>query len=93
MPKLKKAGTEINLNSRLAKIAENGIYVDSTLDKSQRFVPGTMVVLSLGVKSENELVKALEGKCEKVYAVCDAVKGGYIIDATLPAFELARSLK
>lgn len=93
VPKLKKAGTEINLNSRLAKIAENGIYVDSTLDKSQRFVPGTMVVLSLGVKSENELVKALEGKCEKVYAVGDAVKGGYIIDATLPAFELARSLK
>lgn len=27
------------------------------------------------------------------FAVGDAVKGRYIIDSTLPAFELARSLK
>lgn len=93
VPKLKKAGTEINLNSRLTRIEPNGIYVESTVDKKERFVSGTRVVLSLGVKSENALVTALKGKCEKVYAVGDAVKGGYIIDATLPAFEIARNLK
>lgn len=93
VPKLKKAGTEINLNSRLTRIEPNGICVESTVDKKERFVSGARVVLSLGVKSENALVTALKGKCEKVYAVGDAVKGGYIIDATLPAFEIARNLK
>lgn len=61
--------------------------------KKERFYDGSMVVLSLGVKSENALVKELEGRCENVFAVSDAVKGGYIIESTLPAFELARSLK
>lgn len=93
VPKLEKAGCEINLNSRLTRIEQNGIYVEDTVGKKERFVPGTRVVLSLGVKGENSLVSALEGKCGNVYAVGDAVKGGYIIDATLPAFELARKLK
>lgn len=93
VPKQNKAGTQIHLGSRLTRITDRGIYVESVADKKERFYEGSMVVLSLGVKPENALVKELEGSGENVFAVGDAVKGGYIIDSTLPAFELASSLK
>lgn len=93
VPKLEKAGTQIHTSSKLTKITDNGIYVENVLDKKEHFFEGSMVVLSLGVKPQNALVKELEGTCENVYAIGDAVKGGRIIDATLPAFELARKLK
>lgn len=93
VPKLNKTGTQIHLGSKLTRITEKGIYIENMSDKKEHFYEGSMVVLSLGVKPENALVKELEGKCENVYAVGDAVKGGYIIDSTLPAFELARKLK
>lgn len=93
VPKLEKAGTKIILNAKLTGITEDGIWIENTKDKKKIFYPGSLVVLSLGVKPENALLQQLEGRCGKVYAIGDAVKGGYIIDATLPAFELARALE
>ena len=52
------------------------------------------VVLSLGVKSVNNLSKALEGKYEgRVFTIGDAVKSGRIADATRMAYQVATELK
>jgi NADPH-dependent 2,4-dienoyl-CoA reductase/sulfur reductase-like enzyme len=52
------------------------------------------VVLSLGVRSVNGLLKALEGKYDgRVYAIGDAVKSGRIADATDGAYQVASTLK
>lgn len=66
VPKLNKAGTRIHLGCKLTKITDNRIYVEDVL-KKERFYEGSMVVLPLGVKSENALVKELEGRCENVF--------------------------
>lgn len=52
------------------------------------------VVLSLGVKSNNNLSSALQGKYEgRVFTIGDAVKSGRIADATRMAYEVATELK
>lgn len=50
------------------------------------------VVLSLGVRPNQGLYSALQGKVENLILLGDAKKSGKIIDATLPAFEAARTL-
>lgn len=93
VPKLKKAGVAFYLNSKLQEITESGAYIEDLPSKTREFIRADAVVLSLGVVPENSLAQQLKGKCGRVYSVGDAVKGGFIIDATLPAFELARSLE
>ena len=52
------------------------------------------VVLSLGVKSNNNLSSELQGKYEgRVFTIGDAVKSGRIADATRMAYEVASKLK
>ena len=52
------------------------------------------VVLSLGVRSNNNLTKDLEGKYEgRVFTIGDAVKSGRIADATQGAYTVAKELK
>ena len=52
------------------------------------------VVLSLGVKSNNGLSKALDGKYDgRVFTIGDAVKSGRIADATSMAYKVATELK
>ena len=52
------------------------------------------VVLSLGVKSNNNLSGELQGKYEgRVFTIGDAVKSGRIADATRMAYEVASKLK
>ena len=92
VPKLEAAGCSFHLNSRLEQITDNGIYVSGPKKNASGFYPGSMVVLSLGVKPDTSLPKALEGKVANVFVVGDAKKAGYMVDATLAAFEAARNL-
>lgn len=92
VPKLKKAGVAFHLNAKLQEITETGAYVEDLRTKTCEFIRGDAVVLSLGVVPDHSLEQQLQAKCSRVYAIGDAVKGGFIIDATLPAFELARTL-
>lgn len=92
VPKLEKAGVKFYTRARLTEIQADGIVVEDTHTHAKRFFGGKEVVLSLGVKPAGKLQKELKEKYERLYVIGDAVRSGRIIDATLPAFELARRL-
>jgi hypothetical protein len=66
---------------------------EDLISHKTEFYAGGRVVLSLGVRPVGDLQNRLRGKYERLYVAGDAVKGGYIIDSTLPAFEYARQLR
>lgn len=92
LPRLESHGVKIYLRNKLKEIREDGIVTDNLSTKLSEFFRADAVVLSLGVKPNNDLASELRNKCSQVYVVGDAIKGGFIIDATLGAFNLARSL-
>lgn len=92
VPKLEKAGTKFYTSRKLLEIRPDGIIVENLDSGEEEFYTGGRVVLSLGVKPVGDLQNRLRDKYERLYVAGDAVKGGYIIDSTLPAFEYARRL-
>jgi pyruvate/2-oxoglutarate dehydrogenase complex dihydrolipoamide dehydrogenase (E3) component len=93
VPKLEKAGTKFYTSKKLLEIRPDGIVAEDLISEKTEFYAGGRVVLSLGVKPVGDLQNQLRGKYERLYVAGDAVKGGYIIDSTLPAFEYARQLR
>lgn len=91
LPRLDKLGAKIYANRRLTNIAEDYVEAESEEGSVYRY-PASRVVLSLGVRPNQELYSALQGKVENLILLGDAKKSGKIIDATLPAFEAARAL-
>ena len=51
-----------------------------------------VVILSLGSRPVNNLMKELEGKFERLFCIGDATKIGRIADATKSAYDLAKEL-
>lgn len=92
VPKLKACGTKFLTSSRLVKIGDGQIEVESTKSKSLHIEPADFVVLSLGVKPVNELESAAKAVCGKVCVIGDASKCGRIADATASAFKAAATL-
>ena len=91
MPKLKAAGAEFLLSTKLVSIGEGGIEVSEVSGKApvSRHIDCDAVVLSLGARPVSELAKALEGKVERLFTVGDAVKVGRIAEATAAAYDVA----
>ncbi len=87
LSRIKPYGTEILLNTKLVSIEADGVTVE---DKDgRRSIPADYVVLSMGVRPDNQLAKELEEKGIKCVAVGDADKGGTIGNATQSAFHAA----
>jgi len=78
-------------NMKIEEITDEGIIA---LDKEQkkRTIEADTVVLALGLKSNNELYKALEGKVPELYAIGDCVKPRKIIDAIREGFFIGREI-
>ena len=95
LPKLKAAGAEFILGTKLLSIDEKGIEVAGTKEKkpAPRHIDCDAVVLSLGSRPVNNLAKELEGKVERLFVVGDASKVGRIANATAAAYNVAVNLK
>lgn len=98
LPVLDKNDTQYILSHRLLSIDEKGVVLEHVkITKDKKVVSKGLVahfdcdavVLSLGARSVNGLVKDLEGKCDKVYCIGDANKVGRIADATSQAYDVA----
>lgn len=79
-------------SNKLIEITDNGVITENVDTNDKTEITADVVVLSLGVRSENKLYNELKGSIEKVYIVGDASKTGRIADATRSAFELAYNL-
>ncbi len=93
IPKLKKNGVKFFTSHKLLEILDDGIIAEDLLTHEQKKFEGDIVILSLGVASDNKLFNELKEKRENVYAIGDAIKSGRIAQATRSGYNLAINLK
>jgi 2,4-dienoyl-CoA reductase-like NADH-dependent reductase (Old Yellow Enzyme family)/thioredoxin reductase len=91
--RLVKAGVKLMPCSKLINIKEGEIAIENTKDQSITLLDTDAVVLSLGVKSNDELVKAIEENYAIVEILGDASKPGRVVDAMFNGFEKAYVLE
>lgn len=87
--RLKKYGVEMIPSVKLLSIDENGITVQNTINNEVSYKVADKVVLSLGVRSNNQMVEELEKNFEIVKVLGDSVRPGRISDAIQTGFEKA----
>lgn len=86
---LPSLGIQVYTQARLFEVRENGVNVIIKLESEPLegngdellFIPADTVVLAVGLEPNNSLLKELEGKIPKVFAVGDCVRPLKIIDA------------
>ncbi len=83
---------EYMLAHSLKEIGPDGIFLVDMKTKQEIMVPADAVVLSLGLKPNNELRDALKEKFENVHDIGDAVKVGRIGPAVRGGYEIGRKL-
>ncbi len=83
-------GMKVLVQSKCVKISEDGVTVEGS-DGKTGFVPAKAVVIAVGGKSNTEMVKLAEQFPEH-YVVGDANTVGQILNATVQAFDVARSI-
>ena len=102
IPKLEANNTKFVTSHKLDKIDDKGIVVSPVEFKKGKInvtgdpehIDCDVVILSLGSRPVNNLVKELEGQYEgRVYPIGDATKIGRIADATASAYKIAKELK
>lgn len=91
LPRLKKV--KMLSSTKLVEINEKGVLVEDVKKKTQYSLDCDYVVLSLGVKPENELYKALQNDIQNLFVIGDAKAAGRIANATKSAYELAINIK
>jgi len=92
MERIKPYGTRFMAGTKLVGIEEGRVLVEDAKTGEKKTLMADNVVLSLGVRPVNGLVKELEGKGIRVVPVGDAQKSGTIADATHSAFDSVMKL-
>jgi len=91
--RLTKNGVSLLPCSKLTNIKNGEIDIENTKDKSATTIKADAVVLSLGVRANNEIVKTIEENYEIVEILGDASKPGRVVDAMFNGFEKAYVLE
>ena len=91
--RLVKEGVKLLPCSKLTNIKECELEIENTKDHKMTTLKIDALVLSLGVKSNNEIVKAVEENYEIVEILGDACKSGRVVDAMQNGFEKAYVLE
>ena len=92
LPKLEKYNTEFLLSSKLIDIQEKYIVVENTKTKKQEKIYCDLVVLSLGVRSDNALYEEIKDLFKSVYNIGDSAEVGRIYSATESAYRIVKSI-
>ena len=92
LPKLKKAGTVFMTGEKLSEIEDDAIVTENVDTKSLKRVLCDAVVLSLGSRPENGIVKELTDAGMHPISIGDSVKIGRIADAVKGAYNAATKL-
>lgn len=90
---LKKYEVELLPFHRLVRINEKGVETERVRDKEKQLVEADIVILSLGVRPDRELVSRFKERFDTVYVIGDAQKGGRIGDAVKSGFMKAYGFK
>ncbi len=91
LSRIEPYGTEFLLGTKLLSIDEKGVLVEDKKGSKSR-INVDLVVLSMGVRPENSLLKELREAGINCVAAGDADRGGTIGNATQSAFHAAMAL-
>src|SRR5699024_11035115 len=91
--RLVKNGVTLLPCSKLINIKDGEIEIENTKDNKTTALKADALVLSLGVKSNKEIIKTIEEKYDVVEILGDACKPGRVIDAMQNGFEKAYVLE
>lgn len=91
--RLVKGGVKLLPSSKLTNIKDGELEIENTKTHEMTTLKTDALVLSLGVKSNNEIVKSVEENYKIVEILGDACKPGRVVDAMLNGFEKAYVLE
>ena len=91
---LEKAGTEFLTSHKLLSVSSSGIELENLKEKKAVAIKVDLVVLSLGVRSDNSLYNDIKNSDSyKVYNIGDSNKIGRIANATESAYQLVMNIE
>lgn len=94
LPVLEKAGTEFLTSHKLLSVSSSGIELENLKEKKAVAINVDLVVLSLGVRSDNSLYNDIKNSDSyKVYNIGDSKKIGRIANATESAYQLVMNIE
>ena len=94
LPVLEKAGTDFLTSHKLLSVSSSGIELENLKDKKAVAIKVDLVVLSLGVRSDNSLYNDIKNSDSyKVYNIGDSNKIGRIANATESAYQLVMNIE
>jgi len=92
LTRINEQATTFRCSAKLLRIGEKTVEVENLISKAVETIPADYVVLSMGVRPNNQLAAELSGKTQ-VVTVGDAVKSGTIANACHSAHEAAMTIK
>ncbi|MCL5046929.1 MAG: NAD(P)/FAD-dependent oxidoreductase, partial [Actinobacteria bacterium] len=91
MERLSAQGTEIITDARAVEITADGLVIEQGGER--RTLPAVCtVVLAVGMQSEAELARELEGKVKEIYVVGDASRPRRALEAVTEGAMIARQI-
>ncbi|MFA9424429.1 MAG: FAD-dependent oxidoreductase, partial [Sedimentibacter sp.] len=87
--RLVKGGVKLLSSMKLTNIKDGELDIENTKDHQMTTLKADALVLSLGVKCNNEIVKAVEESYKIVEILGDACRPGRVVDAMQNGFEKA----
>lgn len=94
LPVLEKVGTEFLTSHKLLSVSSSGIELENLKEKKAVAIKVDLVVLSLGVRSDNSLYNDIKNSDSyKVYNIGDSNKIGRIANATESAYQLVMNIE
>lgn len=94
LPVLEKEGTEFLTSHKLLSVSSSGIELENLKEKKAVAIKVDLVVLSLGVRSDNSLYNDIKNSDSyKVYNIGDSNKIGRIANATESAYQLVMNIE
>lgn len=94
LPVLEKAGTQFLTSHKLLSVSSSGIELENLKEKKAVAIKVDLVVLSLGVRSDNSLYNDIKNSDSyKVYNIGDSKKIGRIANATESAYQLVINIE
>ncbi len=91
--RLVKAGVKLLTSSKLTNIKDGELEIENAKTNEMTTLKADALVLSLGVKSNKEIVKTVEENYKIVEILGDTSKPGRVVDAMLNGFEKAYVLE
>jgi 2,4-dienoyl-CoA reductase-like NADH-dependent reductase (Old Yellow Enzyme family)/thioredoxin reductase len=91
IPRLEKYGVKMMTRTKLLKVLEDGVAADQG-DGQEWVIAGDWIVLALGTRSQDAVLRELRGKCYKVHAVGDCKEPRGIQEAVYEGSRIAMQI-